>query len=270
MKKLYTVLTVTLMAISTSAQMTLTVDSIIEDPCPGGNKGAIEITVTGGTAPYTFDWEGPFDLVRDTEDIYDITGGDWNLTVYDNNQLNLDTTIFVPVASGMLTSITMIDSNRTVVEYVLNGNGDPADYMYIWEFEGWQYRTAYQDTLTGLAAGNYTLVVIDLIGCTDTLQLILAGQPYVDTVEVIKFTEVAEEAVLINPVTQATIWVKNFGDYIRTSESFDLCKVYNMTGSVVRQVDNDTDIPVSDLETGIYIFCLEFGRAEIVQRFYIK
>jgi hypothetical protein len=87
---------------------------------------------------------------------------------------------------------------------------------------------------------------------------------------VIKFTEVAEKATLINPVTQDAIWVKNFGDYLRTSESFDVCKVYNLTGSVVRQISNETDIPVSDLDTGIYIFHLEFGSAEIVQRFYIK
>jgi len=238
MKFFYATLIVTLMAIGASAQnLTVTVDNIIEDPCEGVNRGAIEITVTGGTPGYEFNWEGPFGLVRNTKDVNNIPGGDWELTVYDTNRLMFTTTIFVPIASGMLTATVLSEYGQPShkyniseygksdgwiqVEYVLNGNGNP----------------------------------------TETV---------IDTVEVIKFLEVADEATLINPVTQATIWVKNYGDYIRTSESFDVCKIYNITGSVVKQVNQSSEIPIIDIPTGVYVIHFEFGSAEIVQRFFIE
>lgn len=289
MKKSYAILTVALMAISASAQLTVTVDNVIEDPCEGSNKGAIEITVTGGTPGYEFNWDGPFGMIRHEEDIYNLPGGNWNLTVYDTLGASYELAVFVPIASGMLvnTGMSMYGSIEQAynisgygktdgwiwLEYVLDGNGNPSNYQFRWEHDGWWKSTGYRDTLTNLGPGNYTLVITDSVGCTDTTSITLLQpdpETAIDTVEVIKFTEVAEEATLINPVTGATIWVKYFGDFIRTSESFDLCKVYNITGSVVRQVNNKTDIPVSDMQTGIYIFYLEFGPAKIIQRFYIQ
>jgi hypothetical protein len=269
MKILYTILVVTLTMISASAQLTITVDNVIEDPCPGGNKGAIETTVTGGTAPYQFNWEGPFSMVRFEEDIYNLPGGDWNLTVLDSLGATSSTYVFIPIAAGMLTSLA-VDSNQATIEYVLNGNGSPIDYSYIWDFEGWKYSVGYNDTLTGLGAGDYTLVVIDTIGCSDTLQVTLEGQSVVDIVEVIKFTEVANTATLVNPVTEADIKVINYGEYIEPSETFEICRVYNITGSVVKQANDDTKISVNDLAEGIYLFYFKFGSAEILQRFYIE
>ena len=272
MKKFYTViLTIALMAFSASAQLTIKVDNVIEDPCPGGNKGAIETTITGGIPPYDINWQGPLGMTRHEEDIDNLSGGDWEMTVYDSLGALATAQVFVPIASGMLTSIDKISNDRFTIEYVLNGNGNPHDFSYNWEHNGWTIFTGYQDTLTGLGAGDYVLTITDTLGCTDTALVTLLGpEQLYDTVEVIKFLEVADEATLINPVTQATIWVKYFGDYIQTSESFDLCNVYNITGSVVKQVKNETHISVSDLQTGIYIFSLEFGSAEIVQRFLIQ
>jgi hypothetical protein len=209
--------------------------------------------------------------------------------VYDTLGASYELSVFVPIASGMLVNIAeslygelsmpynISEFGKTDgwiwVEYVLDGNGDPEDYQFSWEHNGWWKSTGYRDTLANLGPGKYSLVITDSVGCTDTTRITLMQpdpETAMDTVEVIRFTEVAEEATLINPVTKTAIWVKNFGAFIRTSEAFDLCKVYNITGSVVRRVNHETDIPVSDLETGIYIFYLEFGAAEIIQRFYIQ
>ena len=251
-----------------SEYLTVTVDNIIEDPCEGGNRGAIEITVSGGTSPYSFNWEGPFGLVRDTEDIYNIPGGNWNLTVTDTLGAKAVHSIFVPIASGMLTSYELSHYGEyniseygkldgwIWVEYVLNGNGYPEDYTFEYEYNDLDTNLGFQDTLSGLGAGEFTLVITDTVGCTDTILLILL-QP-------------DDETTMINPVTETDIKVTNYGDYILTSETFDICRVFNMTGSVVKQVNDDTNIPVSDLSGGIYLFYLKFGSAEIVQRFYIE
>ncbi len=269
--------------------LTVTVDNVIEDPCEGGNKGAIEITVTGGTPPYTFNWDGPYGMQRFEEDIYNLPGGTWDLAIQDTLGNTINQSIFVPIASGMLTATVESEYGSLEykynisefgksdgwiqVEYVLNGNGNPEDYQFTYDHNGWKYSTGYQDTISGLEAGDYILVVTDTLGCTDTIHTSLSEpdpETVIDTVEVIKFTEVADEATLINPITQATIWVKNYGDYIRTSETFSECYVYDITGSVKGIYSNEIEIPVDHLETGIYIFAFKFGSTKIVQRFYIE
>jgi hypothetical protein len=272
-----------------SEYLTVSVDNIIEDPCEGGNRGVIEITVTGGTPPYTFEWDGPFGMQRFEEDIYNLPGGDWELTVQDTLGATATQSIFVPIASGMLTSAALSEYGTLEykyniseygksdgwiwVEYILNGNGDPDDYLFVWKHNGWETSTSYQDTLSGLSAGAYTLVVIDTVGCTDTVNTSLtepAPETVIDTVEVIKFTEVADEATLIDPVTGSTIKVMNYGSIIRTSDTFSDCHVYDITGSVKGIYSNDLEIPVDHLRTGIYIFAFKFGSTKIVQRFYIQ
>ena len=91
-----------------------------------------------------------------------------------------------------------------------------------------------------------------------------------DTLDVIKFTEVADIADLIDPITGSKYRVKNYGDYLMTSEEFIECRVYNLTGSLVKKVNLSTEISVSDLEKGILLFYFKFLPGEIVQRFYIE
>ena len=65
-----------------------------------GGDGSIEITVSGGVAPYTFDWDtdelGDFD---DDEDLSDLTGGTYTIVVMDDN--GCTTTVEVTVGSQL-------------------------------------------------------------------------------------------------------------------------------------------------------------------------
>jgi len=70
----------------------LSIDRIISDvSCNGDNDGAIDITVNGGTAPYTFSWShGP-----DTEDVSALFAGDYTVGVSDNSGCTIDSTFTV-------------------------------------------------------------------------------------------------------------------------------------------------------------------------------
>ncbi|MCK5465110.1 MAG: SprB repeat-containing protein, partial [Bacteroidales bacterium] len=165
------------------------VDNIVEDPCEGGNKGAIETTPLGGVSGYDYTWDGPFGMTRYEPDIYNLAGGDWLLEAYDTNGCFHPDHVFIPIASGMLTSTVLSefgslehkynlacnnDSTGWIwVEYVLNGNGDPNDYEFKWAHEGDTVEAGYQDTLSNLEAGDYVLVVLDTVGCTDTVRTTL-------------------------------------------------------------------------------------------------
>ncbi|KPK79876.1 MAG: hypothetical protein AMS27_17585, partial [Bacteroides sp. SM23_62_1] len=64
--------------------------------CNGGNDGAIDLTVTGGTAGYTFSWNhGPT-----SEDINDLIPGSYTVTVTDANGCSQDSTFVIDQPSA--------------------------------------------------------------------------------------------------------------------------------------------------------------------------
>lgn len=50
-----------------------------------GNDGAINLSVSGGTAPYTYSWTGPSGFTANTQDLTGLTAGVYSVVVTDNN-----------------------------------------------------------------------------------------------------------------------------------------------------------------------------------------
>ena len=78
--------------------------------CNGGNNGSATATVTGGTAPYTYNWSNS----ANTATISTLTAGTYSLMVNDNNGCtnNLaSVTITEPAALALTTSSTPASCN---------------------------------------------------------------------------------------------------------------------------------------------------------------
>src|SRR5690606_7539538 len=51
--------------------------------CNGATNGAINLSVSGGSAPYTFSWTGPSGFTAATEDLVNVAAGTYTVSVTD-------------------------------------------------------------------------------------------------------------------------------------------------------------------------------------------
>jgi gliding motility-associated-like protein/uncharacterized repeat protein (TIGR01451 family) len=70
--------------ITVQAPIETTVISTSQVSCPGGSDGAIDLTVIGGTSPFTYAWGGPGTFSASTEDISGLEDGTYDITITDS------------------------------------------------------------------------------------------------------------------------------------------------------------------------------------------
>jgi len=138
--------------------------------CFGGSNGTVNLTVSGGTPAYTFQWSNGFN----TEDLTNVPAGTYTVTVTDANGCTKTTTATVtqpPVLnlSIVTTQVSCFGGSNGVVNLTVSG-GTPA-YTFLWS-NGFT-----SEDLNGVPAGTYTVTVTDMNGCTKTASATITQPP---------------------------------------------------------------------------------------------
>jgi len=128
-------------------------------PCSGGNSGAIDITVLGGTSSYTFLWNNN----ALTEDLNSLIADTYTVTVTDNNGCF---EIFSAVVSqsgtlevaGSTVDATCSGLSNGSINLTVSG-GTPG-FAFSWS------NGSSSQNISDLAAGNYSVTVTDANGCS--------------------------------------------------------------------------------------------------------
>jgi len=126
--------------------------------CFGFNNGAIELTVTGGTTPYSFAWSNG----STAEDLTGLGPNTYNVVVTDANgcTVNASGTVTEPaqlVATSVNTNVTCFGGSNGAIDLTVNGGLAP--YLY-----SWAHGPVTQD-VSGLTAGSYSVTIVDQNGC---------------------------------------------------------------------------------------------------------
>jgi hypothetical protein len=81
------------------------------DPSILGSNGSIDITVTGGTAPYTYDWADLTPPPVEPEDRYDLPAGTYTIVVSDTNGCTANISVTLTEQNPLVSPPTFIIKN---------------------------------------------------------------------------------------------------------------------------------------------------------------
>jgi len=133
-----------------------------------GTDGSIELSFTGGTAPYTFEWSNG----ATTQNISGLAPGTYDVTITDANGCETSTSATVPAATPIDITPTITDVNcfggrNGSINLGVSGNGP---FTYQWS------NGSVSQNISNLGAGDYTVTITDADGCS-TVETYTINQP---------------------------------------------------------------------------------------------
>lgn len=137
--------------------------------CHGNNNGAIDLTITGGTAPYSKEWSNSASIILSdtTEDITNQFADSYTVLVTDSHGCVDSITSVInepatPLAiSGIIDDVNCFQLNDGGVDATVSGGTFP--YTFSWS------NGPVTEDIVGVVAGTYTLTATDLNLCVQSM-----------------------------------------------------------------------------------------------------
>ncbi len=151
--------------------------------CWGMPTGAIDLTITGGTPPYSYLWTGSWGGIipagmESSEDLSGLTPGFYEVLVKDANNCSVSKSISLNGPSiGLATSYTQTNVECTggaTGAIDLNVSNGVPPFTYLWTASNGGIIPPGQETvedLSGLVPGTYTCLITDSINCITTREI---------------------------------------------------------------------------------------------------
>ncbi|GAB4277888.1 MAG: hypothetical protein Kow0068_01230 [Marinilabiliales bacterium] len=143
--------------------------TVTDVTCNGGNDGAIDLSVTNGLSPYTYDWatSDGSGLTPGVEDQTGLSQGTYNVTVTDINGCTATDAISITYLNDPVANAGADDDlcpGQTTVQ--LNASGG---ITYAWSpSTGLSDPNIANPVANPSSTTTYTVTVTDAAGCTDT------------------------------------------------------------------------------------------------------
>jgi gliding motility-associated-like protein len=145
--------------VNSSGQPQPSVNNSVNPSCNNSNDGSVSLTITNGTAPYSFIWNSG----QTTQNLSGLGGGNYSVTVSDALGCTASISVSLTEPSAIQATITTVpaDCNNSNASIdVLASGGAGAPYSFVWQ------NAATSQNLIGLSSGNYAVTIEDANGCT--------------------------------------------------------------------------------------------------------
>lgn len=138
----------------------LVIETLLTKPdCQGFNNGAIELTVTGGTEPYSFVWSNG----AVTQNLTDLYAGTYGITVTDANGCSAYNIIPLYNETSIFLDAAIVQPScqlGTAGSISITPSGGTAPYSYVWS--GGETTGSIDELVDGI----YEVTVTDQNGCS--------------------------------------------------------------------------------------------------------
>jgi hypothetical protein len=139
--------------------VTAAIGQTVAVSCFGGSSGIATAVAGGGAPPLAFSWPGG----ATTATVNGLSVGNYTVTVTDSENCTATATAIITeptplVVNATATPVSAPNANDGTATAAPTGGTSP--YLYSWSND------ATTPTITGLAPGNYTVVITDANGCT--------------------------------------------------------------------------------------------------------
>lgn len=202
-----------------------------EITCFNSQDGAIEVGVFGGVAPYTYLWEDN----SNENTLEDLGAGIYGLTIQDANDCIFNT------------EIELIAAEEIIIEGVVScdelGNGEGAIDLDITGGYGnltcnWSNGSIVED-LENLTAGGYIVQVSDENNCISEMTFDVSG-------EFTSLSDLSHSTINLYPNPSS-------GQMVMITGQVESYQIYNSSGQLVSNVENEELIDISAFGSGIYV-----------------
>jgi len=143
--------------------------TIVDVTCAGAANGSVTVSLTGGTAPFTYAWSNG----GTTATISNLAGGAYTVNVLDANGCDFSTSAAVaepsPYASWDVQSVNPLCPNDATGSATASISGGTQPYNFLWS------NGATGNTLSNVPAGTYTVQVTDNNGCQSSTSVSLTA-----------------------------------------------------------------------------------------------
>ena len=192
--------------------------------CNGTADGSITIGVTGGAAPFIYQWSNG----ATNSDLNGLAAGTYTVTLTDNNQCSLVASANIlektPISIGTTQySISCFGNSNGYIASTVSGGVGP--YIYYWS------EKSITSNIDSLPAGIYELTITDAQGCTATTS-----------------ASISEPPVLSLATTEVAITCYNAGNGAASATASGGTGPYNYLWS-----NGESGTSISNLSPGIYV-----------------
>jgi PKD repeat protein len=246
----------TLFTINEPNDLVISLSTVTDVSCAGGNDGVVDITISGGTMPYTYAWSNG----STTEDIFNLSAGSFSVTVTDANgcTVNANFTVIEPsnpiIINGTVTDATGATTPDGDVDITVTGGTAP--YTFSWSNGG------TTEDITGLLPGVYVVIVTDANGCESTTSFTVNYN-----VGVNEITNEDGLNIYPNPVKDA------INVELSADKKAERVILINMTGEIIYEAtpnSNQFEVDVRFYAEGLYFINIHIGDNVITRKVIIN
>ena len=231
-------------------------ESVSNVLCFGQSNGEIDITVTGGTVNYSYQWskQGDANYSATSQDITGLSSGTYTVVVTDANDCTISKTFTVTQPDDLVINSVVSDNNG--FEISCNGENDAsinltiqggtAPYTFSWTTNGGSGLDVDAEDQTNLGPGTYNVTVTDANNCTETAEYVIEEPDDLDDNENIPTTNTFQ--ISCNGANDGAINITPSGG----SGSYTFNWSSNVSNSGIVQGQEDQ----SNLKPGLYTLVL--------------